>query len=208
MDEPPSPVARPLLVSRAWVQLTVLVLAAGFFVLGFLAYRTHVASPPIPQAAIDPEGRVVYTGEDIRAGQAVFLRNGLMAYGSVLGHGAYLGPDYTADYLRRAADIVIEQHGGTAAAADVAARELQENRYDPETRLLALTAAEVVAFGRVRDQEVPRFRGGLARTLVVLALFIIAAAAARARGEPRGVAALGAAAVLSGAVGLVVFRSR
>jgi nitric oxide reductase subunit B len=30
----------------------------------------------------------------------------LMEYGSVFGHGAYLGPDYTADYLRRASDQV------------------------------------------------------------------------------------------------------
>ena len=35
----------------------------------------------------------------------MFLNNGLMEYGSVLGHGAYLGPDYTADYLRRAAKV-------------------------------------------------------------------------------------------------------
>jgi nitric oxide reductase subunit B len=31
---------RPLLVSRGWVQGVLLVLLFGFFVLGFLAYRT------------------------------------------------------------------------------------------------------------------------------------------------------------------------
>ena len=46
------------------------------------------------------------TGEDISRGQQVFLHNGLMEYGSVFGHGAYLGPDYTADYLRRSSDLV------------------------------------------------------------------------------------------------------
>lgn len=52
---------------------------------------------------MDPEGNVVYTGEDIVAGQGIFLRNGLIEYGSIFGHGAYLGPDFTADYLRRSA---------------------------------------------------------------------------------------------------------
>src|SRR3954451_23333154 len=36
-----------------------------------------------------------------------FLKNGLMEYGSIFGHGAYLGPDYTADYLRRSATSVM-----------------------------------------------------------------------------------------------------
>ena len=42
----------------------------------------------------------------------MFLHNGLMEYGSAFGHGAYLGPDYTADYLRRASDIVKRAYGG------------------------------------------------------------------------------------------------
>jgi nitric oxide reductase subunit B len=30
----------------------------------------------------------VFTGADVRAGQEAFLRNGLMEYGSIFGHGA------------------------------------------------------------------------------------------------------------------------
>ena len=37
-----------------------------------------------------------------------------MEYGSIFGHGAYLGPDFTADYLHRAAQ--------SACAASTAAR--------------------------------------------------------------------------------------
>jgi nitric oxide reductase large subunit len=73
----------------------------GFAVLGFLAYRTYTAGPPIPKKVLDPSGEVVFTGEEIRTGQKLFLQKGLMQYGSIFGHGAYLGPDYTADYLRR-----------------------------------------------------------------------------------------------------------
>ena len=52
----------------------------------------------------------------------MFLHNGLMEYGSVFGHGAYLGPDFTADYLRRSSDFVRRAYGGarsdTRDAAD------------------------------------------------------------------------------------------
>ena len=60
----------------------------------------------MPQRVVDPRGESLFTGSDVSNGQQVFLHNGLMEYGSVFGHGAYLGPDFTADYLRRASDIV------------------------------------------------------------------------------------------------------
>lgn len=43
------------------------------------------------------------TSSDIKAGQEVFLKHGLMEHGTLLGHGAYLGPDYSAEYLHREA---------------------------------------------------------------------------------------------------------
>ena len=107
-----TPRRRELLVSKTWVQASVVVFLIGFFVLGLLAYRTYTADPPIPDRVVDPAGQVLFTGEDISLGQKVFLNNGLMEYGSIFGHGAYLGPDYTADYLHRAALSVEEHHGG------------------------------------------------------------------------------------------------
>ena len=103
---------RELLVSRTWLQVAGLVILAGFFVLVLLAYRTYQSDPPIPDRAVDPSGSTVYTGDDIRAGQKVFLHHGLMEYGSIFGHGAYLGPDFTADYLHRSSGSVRDQLGG------------------------------------------------------------------------------------------------
>jgi hypothetical protein len=81
---------RGLLVSRVWVQATLLVVLCGFFMLGLLAYRTYMAQP---QRVVDSQDRLLYSGRDIQKGQQVFLHNGLMEYGSAFGHGAYLGPD-------------------------------------------------------------------------------------------------------------------
>jgi nitric oxide reductase subunit B len=137
-----------LLVSKGWVQAVLLVVLFGFFVLGLLAYRTYMAKPPTPQRVVDPRGAVLYTERDIREGQQVFLHNGLMEYGSVFGHGAYLGPDFTADYLRRASDFVTRENGGAGSdrAASATIREFRANRYDKRTGTLVLTTAQTAAY--------------------------------------------------------------
>ncbi len=142
------PKRRELLISKGWVQAAALVMLFGFFVLGLLAFRAYRDSAPIPQRVVSPDGRLVFTGEDVLTGQGLFLRNGLMQYGSVFGHGAYLGPDYTADYLRRAALSVRNRLGGegetSAQARTVIA--FKENRYDAATGTLTLTAEQALAF--------------------------------------------------------------
>jgi nitric oxide reductase subunit B len=142
---------RELLVSRAWIQAVLLVVLCGFFILGLLAYRTYMAEPPVPVRVVDQQQRVVYTGEDISKGQQVFLHNGLMEYGSVFGHGAYLGPDYTTDYLRRAANLVKASFGG--AGSDVATRrtiaDFRTNRYDAHSQTLTLSPTQVMAYRKL-----------------------------------------------------------
>ena len=107
------PIRRDLLVPKGWIQAVAVVVLFGFFVLGLLAYRTYSGEAPIPARVLGPNGALLFTRADIQAGQQIFLRNGLMEYGSIFGHGAYLGPDFTADYLRRAATIVANSHGGS-----------------------------------------------------------------------------------------------
>ena len=60
---------RGLLVSRVWVQATLLVVVCGFFILGLLAYRTYMAEPPVPKRVVDSQGEVLYTGRDLQKGQ-------------------------------------------------------------------------------------------------------------------------------------------
>ena len=144
---------RDLLVSKTWLQAVALVVLFGFFVLGLLAYRTYSGQAPIPGHVVGPGGRVLFTREDIQGGQQVFLRNGLMEYGSIFGHGAYLGPDYTADYLRRSALSVLEAHGGqkSHSANDVTVAEFKTNRYDPGSDTLTFTEAQSKAHSQLTE---------------------------------------------------------
>src|SRR5919112_5914780 len=142
---------RELLVSKGWLQAVALVVLFVFFVLGLLAYRAYSGQPPIPERVVDPSGRVIFTGEDVTAGQGVFLKNGLMEYGSIFGHGAYLGPDYTADYLRRSATIVRDAYSkqGSDRAREATAEEFKTNRYDASSGTLAFTAGQSNAYGEL-----------------------------------------------------------
>ncbi|MGH9587742.1 MAG: nitric-oxide reductase large subunit [Acidobacteriaceae bacterium] len=139
---------RPLLIANGWIQAAGIVLLIGFLIMGILAYYTYSDEPPIPAVVKDSHGAVLFTRADILAGQEVFLGNGLMEYGSIFGHGAYLGPDFTAEYLHRAALSSIEFYGGEQSdtAHRDTIRDFKANRYDPATGTLVYTDAQVHAF--------------------------------------------------------------
>lgn len=139
------------LIGKGWVQGVALVMIFGFFVMGLLAYRTYTASMPMPDKVVTPSGQVVFTGDEITRGQELFQSRGLQEYGSIVGHGAYLGPDYTADYLRRATEDVATQlrDGGMADTHDAVVTEFRTNRFNPETRTLVFTDRQAEAFDRI-----------------------------------------------------------
>lgn len=139
---------RPLLIANGWIQAACIVLLIGFLIMGILAYYTYSDEPPIPAVVADSHGAMLFTRADIMAGQKIFLGNGLMEYGSIFGHGAYLGPDFTAEYLHRAALSSIDFYGGSNSdiARSRTIQDFKTNRYDPATGTLVLTDSQVHAF--------------------------------------------------------------
>ena len=142
---------RELLISKGWMQAVAIVALIGFLLLGILTYRTYTDEPPIPSKVLGSDGQLLFTGEDVSAGQEVFLKNGLMEYGSIFGHGAYLGPDFTADYLHRAALISDEHHGGSSAAGarEQTIADFKANRYDANSGVLTYSPAQTDAFNQL-----------------------------------------------------------
>ncbi len=139
---------RSLLISSGWLQAAGIVLLIGFLIMGILAYYTYTDEPPIPQTVKNPAGGILFTRTDILAGQQIFLGNGLMEYGSIFGHGAYLGPDFTAEYLHRAALSSIDFYGGpnSDTARNRTIEDFKTNRYDATTGTLTYTDAQSHAF--------------------------------------------------------------
>ncbi|MGC4084325.1 MAG: hypothetical protein QM736_19995 [Vicinamibacterales bacterium] len=52
---------------------------------------------------------VVMTGDDIEAGQNVWQSMGGMEQGSIWGHGSYVAPDWTADWLHRESVFILDR---------------------------------------------------------------------------------------------------
>lgn len=155
---------RELLLHKGWLQASLLVLLFGFFVLGLLAYRAYTQSPPLPRTVVSPSGQTIFTHADIMDGQELFLGRGLMEYGSIYGHGGYLGPDFTADYLRHAANHELASLGDTPNAAALTARDFKANRYDPKTQVLTFSQPQADAFAPAVDKYRRFFSEPSART--------------------------------------------
>ena len=96
----------PMPISSLWFQGAVLTYLLGFTVLGLLAYLVYRDQPPMPAKVVAGD-KILFTRDDILGGMNVFQRYGLMEYGSVYGHGAYLGPDFTAEYLHKTAELLV-----------------------------------------------------------------------------------------------------
>jgi nitric oxide reductase subunit B len=86
----------PEKLSPWWRNSVILIMVIGFTVLIWMTATTYRDAPPIPEKVVSIRGETIFTGEDILAGQEVFLKYGLMENGSIWGHGAYLGPDFSA----------------------------------------------------------------------------------------------------------------
>ena len=154
-DQSSKPIAAKaeLAISKGWVQGVALVMVFGFLVMGVLAARTYSDSMPLPQRVVGPDGQTLFTEEEITSGQQIFLRRGLQEYGSIMGHGGYLGPDYTAEYLRLSADHVGDELRSSGSADPTAGvvEMMRTNRYDEASGTLQFTAEQVSAFEEIRD---------------------------------------------------------
>jgi nitric oxide reductase subunit B len=150
--------------SGFWKHGLLLTLLFGFTVMligGAYIYKTRA---PIPEAVIDPAGKVLFTAADVQSGQELFRRKNLMNYGSVLGHGAYFGPDYTADALHTMTETMRAQRlGGRSYAslsigekasidAEIAA-ELKQNRYREHDQTLVFTGGQAKGFEAVAARQ-------------------------------------------------------
>lgn len=147
-------------MSWRWKLSVLLVLILGFSTLIFMGHETSTQAPPIPERVVDQSGATIFTGEDILAGQGVFQKYGLMDVGSVFGHGAYNGPDFSAEYLHLEAETALERESqrrfgkaysnlSAAEQGDLKsglASEIKQNRYDQQSKNLTFTENQVEAY--------------------------------------------------------------
>lgn len=147
---------------RWWIPLTI-VLAIGALSMVWLGTRTYADAPPIPDF-IDARGDLHVTADAIVRGQVVFLKYGLMNYGSFFGDGAGRGPDFTADALHRIALALRDWYGSRDGADPDSAlaqaqRTIRRNRHDPVTNRVRIDDAQAYAARDLERQVMARFSG-------------------------------------------------
>lgn len=154
--------------------ILIIVLILAFSLLIYGGAIIYKDKPPIPEKVVSDTGTVLFTDQDIQGGQAAFLRFGIMDYGSIFGHGGYLGPDFTADYLHNMglkvqAFYAKQQYGKDyeslngqeQAAIDYQVKtEMKTNRYNPATKTLQFTSAQTQGYNYLSNYYAKIFSEG------------------------------------------------
>jgi nitric oxide reductase subunit B len=86
---------------RKYWALLIVVLIITFTILGLCGREVYNQAPPIPTQVQSADGKVLFTRDDIYAGQSAWQSVGGMDLGTIWGHGAYQAPDWSADWLHR-----------------------------------------------------------------------------------------------------------
>ena len=137
-----------------WRWLGVIFLLS-FAALGFLGWQIHLQAPPIPKAVVSQDGQVLFGEGEVTRGQQAWLATGGQQLGTVWGHGSYVAPDWSADWLHREAVALrdlwaAQRHGKPYEQLDVEQRgaidalvksEFRRNTYD-ETRGVIVVSRE------------------------------------------------------------------
>jgi nitric oxide reductase subunit B len=141
-----------------------LIFVLSFGALGYLGYQIYLTAPPIPKAVVAASGQTLFTGEQIQRGQQVWLAAGGQQQGSVWGHGAYVAPDWSADWLHREAGTLQKLRAKSIAhdpaamtaseqgAVDSALKaEMRRNTYDPATGAVTVSDLRAQAIRQTAD---------------------------------------------------------
>lgn len=86
------------------------ILIGSFAVLLFFGREIYIQAPPIPEKVVSENGEVIFTSKDIKDGQNVWQSIGGQEVGTVWGHGAYVAPDWSADWVHREAVYMLNEY--------------------------------------------------------------------------------------------------
>ncbi|MGD2108405.1 MAG: nitric-oxide reductase large subunit [Phycisphaerae bacterium] len=147
---------------RLWLALACVIIGS-FAVLGYYGYELYQQMPPVPDRVVSADGTVLFTAQEIRDGQNVWQSIGGQEVGTVWGHGAYVAPDWSADWLHREATSLLKawathDHGqsfadlGSEAQAALRERlrnELRTNTFDRYTGAITVSPVRAEAIRTV-----------------------------------------------------------
>jgi nitric oxide reductase subunit B len=155
---------------KLWIGLAAL-LAVSFAALLWVGGEIHRVMPPIPTAVVTEKGETILTRADIEKGRQVWQSIGGQQLGSIWGHGSYVAPDWTADWLHREAiawlDIeslrrsAVPYSGlGEDQQASLATQlqpQLRANTFDEHTGNIVVSADRAAAIAKIQQHYTALF---------------------------------------------------
>jgi nitric oxide reductase subunit B len=146
---------------RLWRWLG-LIFVLSFGALGYLGWQIYLSAPPIPERVVTTQGETLFTGEQIQRGQQTWLAAGGQQLGTVWGHGSYVAPDWSADWLHREATALTAIRTGdqrkaksTLSEADEAGiaaqvqKEMRRNTFDQTANTVTVSKERAQAIREV-----------------------------------------------------------
>ncbi|MCK6549832.1 nitric-oxide reductase large subunit [Myxococcota bacterium] len=160
-------------MKKLWIAFAA-VLISSFAVLLWVGTRIYQEAPPVPERVVTTDGRLVVRPGQIARGQQVWQALGGMEVGSIWGHGAYVAPDWSADWLHRELLSVLDQWARASGRGSYVALEPEAqaalrarletthrpNTYDAETGTLTIAPERAVAFEENARHYATVFREG------------------------------------------------
>ncbi|MDO7136263.1 nitric-oxide reductase large subunit [Algibacter lectus] len=140
-------------MKKVWIAFSSVVILS-FIALIWVGTEVYQKQPPIPKTVIIQEtGETVFTIEDIQTGQNVWESIGGMEVGSIWGHGSYVAPDWSADWIHKEAVFLLETWAqrdfntsyeslGVEPKAALKARlikTIKTNTYNPSNKSVTIT---------------------------------------------------------------------
>lgn len=149
----------------------IVVCVCSFSVLLSLGSDIYRDAPPLPEKVVTTNGDVVFTYTDIDQGQLAWRSMGGHQLGSIWGHGSYVAPDWTADWIHREAqawlDAAAAEEYGVAfealptpeqAALEQALRnDIRPNSFEAETGIITISPRRAAAIRAVSQHYVSLF---------------------------------------------------
>jgi nitric oxide reductase subunit B len=110
---------------KLWIALAIVIIGS-FAVLGIAGKQMIDGAPPIPSEVVTTSGQVLFDGKTIQDGQGVWQSIGGQEVGSIWGHGAYVAPDWSADWLHREAVFILDTWARETGAKDYSSLALEQ----------------------------------------------------------------------------------
>ena len=155
---------------KLWTWLAV-ICVLSFAILAWVGTEIYQTAPPIPNKVVSTDGKILFEEGQVQRGQEAWLSAGGQQLGTVWGHGSYVAPDWSADWLHREAEALRsiwakKEFGKTVEQLSVGQQselngrlkvEMRRNTYDAATGVVTLSPERAAAVAEVTRHYVSLF---------------------------------------------------